>query len=65
MIDFNIAIVSPFVTQYYPVLPNLKKILMEKWHLIQKQPYLRNIFKEAPLISYRKGKSLKDTLVRA
>ena len=57
--------ILPFVTQYHPALPNLKKILMGKWHLIQNQPYLRNIFKEPPLISYRKGKSLKDTLVRA
>ena len=57
--------ILPFVTQYHPALPKLKKILMGKWHLIQNQPYLRNIFKEPPLISYRKGKSLKDTLVRA
>ena len=57
--------ILPFVTQYHPALPNLKNILMGKWHLIQNQPYLRNIFKEPPLISYRKGKSLKDTFVRA
>ena len=57
--------ILPFVTQYHPALPNLKKILMGKWHLIQNRPYLRNIFEEPPLISYRKGKSLKDTLVRA
>ena len=57
--------ILPFVTQYHPALPNLKNILMGKWHLIQNQPYLRNIFKEPPLISYRKGKSLKDTEVRA
>ena len=55
--------ILPFVMQYHPALPNLKNILMGKWHLIQNQPYLRNIFKEPPLISYRKGKSLKDTLV--
>ena len=55
----------PFVTQYHPALPNLKKILMGKWHLIQNQPHLRNIFKEPTLISYRKAKSLKDTLERA
>ena len=55
----------PFVTQYHPALPNLKNILMGKWHLIQIQPYLRDIFKEAPLISYSKGKSLKDTQIRA
>ena len=26
--------ILPFVTQYHPALPNLKKILMGKWHLI-------------------------------
>ena len=36
-----------------------------KWHLIDNQPQLRNIFKEAPIISCRKGKSLKDILVKA
>ena len=39
--------------------------LIEKWHLIQNQPSLRQIFKEPPLISYKRGKSLKDILVRA
>ena len=57
--------ILPFVTQYHPALPNLKKILMGKWHLIQNQPQLRNIFKEPPVLSYRKGKSLKDILVKA
>ena len=53
------------VTQYQPSVPNLKNVLMEKWHLIQNQPSLRQIFKEPPLISYKRGKSLKDILVRA
>ena len=26
--------ILPFVTQYHPVLPNLKDTLMGKWHLI-------------------------------
>ena len=51
--------IVPFVTQYPP------EILMGKWHLIQNQPQLRNIFKEPPLLAYRKGKSLKDILVKA
>ena len=55
----------PFVTQYQPSVPDLKNALMEKWHLIQTQPSLRQIFKEPPLISYKRGKSLKDILVRA
>ena len=36
-----------------------------KWHLLQNQPLLRQIFKEPPIISYKKGKSLRDLLVRA
>ena len=38
---------------------------MKKLNLIQNQPLLRQIFEEAPIISYKKEKSLKDMLVRA
>ena len=31
----------PFVAQYQPSVPNLKNVLMEKWHLVQNQPSLR------------------------
>ena len=57
--------ILPFVTQYHPALPNLKTLLMRKGHLIQIQPQLREIFTEPPPISYRKGKFLKDIVVRA
>ena len=57
--------ILPFVTQYHPAVPNLKNILMSKWHLIQNQSSLRVIYKEPPIISYKRGKSLKDILVRS
>ena len=38
---------------------------MKKWNLLQNQPLLRQMFKEPPIISFKKGKSLKDMLVRA
>ena len=57
--------ILPFVTLYQPSVSTLKEVLMKKWNLIQNQPLLRQIFKEPPIISYKKGKSLKDTLVRA
>ena len=57
--------ILPFVTQYQPSVPNLKHVLMQKWHLIQNQPSLGQIFKEPPLISFERRKSLKDILVRA
>ena len=57
--------ILPFIITYHPALPNLKNILMSKWHLIQDQPLLREIYKEPPIISYKRGKSLRDILIRA
>jgi len=57
--------ILPFVTQYRPSVSNLKQALLTKWHLIQNQPLLRQIFKEPSIISYKKGKSIRDLLVRA
>jgi len=56
--------ILPFVTKYEPSVPNIKQVLMENWHIIQNQPLLREIFKDPPIISSKKGKSLKDMLVR-
>jgi len=39
-------------------VPNQKHIFVEKWHLIQNQPSLWQIFKEPPLISFKMGKPL-------
>jgi len=57
--------ILPFVTQYQPSVPNPKQILMRKWHFIEQQPLLSEIYKDPPLISYKRGRSLKDILVRA
>ena len=57
--------ILPFVTQYQPAVPRLKHVLMEKWHLIQNQPSLQQIFKEPSIISFKKSESLNDILVRA
>ena len=43
-----------------PSVPNLKQILMSKWHLITDQPVLKEILR-----SYKKGRSLQDILFRA
>ena len=44
---------------------NLKQILMKKWHLTKQQPLLSEIYRNPPLISYKRGRSLKDILGRA
>ena len=48
----------PFATEYRPSVPYLKNILMTKWQLIQNQPLLGEIYKDHPLLSFRKGRSL-------
>ena len=53
--------ILPFVTQYRPSVPNLKQILMQKWHLIQQQPLLNKMFKDPPMVAYKRGRPLKDT----
>ena len=52
------------VTTYDLATLSLKKILIKHWHIIQQQQRLPHIFKQLPIVSYRKEKSLKDVLVR-
>ena len=57
--------ILPFVTTYHPAVKKLKQIVMENWSFIENQPLLKTIFTNPPIISYKRGKSLKDMLVRA
>ena len=57
--------ILPFVTTYNPGVPKLKEILMKNWCLISNNPNLARIFPNAPIVAYKKDKSLKDLLVRA
>ena len=57
--------ILPFVTQYQPSVLNLKQIHIKNSHLIEQQPLLSEIYKEPPLVSYKRGRLLKDILVRA
>ena len=57
--------ILPFVTTYNPAVPNIKDIFRKHWHHVANDPFLSPLFKELPIIAYRKEKSLKDMLVRA
>ena len=46
-------------------MSNLKQTLMEQWSLIQNLPLLKTIYLKRPIISYKRSKCLKDTLVRS
>ena len=43
--------IFPFVTEYCPAVPNLKNILMTKWHLIENQPVITEKFKGPAILS--------------
>lgn len=45
-------------------MPNLKYVLIQKWHLIQNQPFLRQIFKVPPITSFKKGTSFQKWYAR-
>ena len=62
-VHFGIEIL-PFFMQFQPALKGFKNILLYKWHLIQNQANPRELFKESPLISYRKGKWLVKAKLR-
>ena len=49
-------VILPFVTSYNPATPNLIKILMKHWHIIQQQPRLAHILNQPTILSYRKEK---------
>ena len=54
--------ILPFVTTFNPATPNLKKILMKHRHLITGNNTLEQIYPKAPIATYWKEKSLKDSL---
>jgi peptide-methionine (R)-S-oxide reductase len=55
----------PFVITYHPELSNLSIIVRDRWTTIQKHQELCKIFKDPPVLAFRKPKSSKDILVRA
>ena len=53
---------------FYYVPPSSEQpqtTLMEQWSLIQNQPMLKTIYLKPPIITHKRGKSLKDMLVRS
>ena len=52
----------PFVVTYNPMLPNIPKILREAHPILHASERCTEIFKNVPLVSYRRARSLSDIL---
>ena len=55
----------PFTITYNPALPNINKILQKKQPILNSTARLQNIYKETPVVAYRRSPNLRDLLVRA
>ena len=55
-----------FVLDFHPALPSISSILRKSWKVMVKDPFMKNVFKNAPLVAYRKPRksSLRDLLVK-
>ena len=54
-----------FVVRYDPRFPSLTKIVSKHWRAMTTNPTMASIFKDPPLIAYKRPKNLKDILIRA
>ena len=54
-----------FITTYNPALPNIHKVLRQKQPILHSTGRLHDIFKETPVVAYRRSPNLRDLLVGA
>ena len=53
----------PFVTTYNPRTSYIAEVANRNWHFLQSKERLDHIFRERPVIAYKRSKSLRDVLV--
>ena len=53
------------ITQFHPQNPNLRKIVDKHWNIIQYSRDCSELFKEKPIIGFRKLPNLRDKLTNA
>ena len=52
----------PFVITYNPLLPNIPKLLQESHTNLNASEKCSKVFKNTPLVSYKRGRNLNDML---
>ena len=51
------------VTKYNPRIRGLKRKLLKHWNIISKDKYCKNVFKNEPILAYKKHKNITDMLI--
>ena len=52
----------PYVITYNTQLPNLKEAIDKHWNILNINTQMQNIFKDKPIIAFRRNKNLRDIL---
>ena len=55
----------PFVTTFNPGLPNISHILRKYFHILHSTDRCKKAIPNLPILSYRRARNLRDTLVNA
>ena len=55
----------PLVVSYHPDLPPLHRIINKHWPTLQSKKRLKKVFKNRPIVSYKRPRNLRDMLVKA
>ena len=55
-----------FVVSFDPRLPSIPKLTRKHWRSMNNQDsYLENVFKEAPLIAFKRQSNIREALIKA
>ena len=52
----------PLVTTFNSTLPQIGKILRERWDILNVKPKLKKLFSEPPIIAFRRCKNLREII---
>ena len=55
----------PLVVSYHPDLPPFGRIINKHWPTLQSKKRLKKVFKNRPIVSYKRPRNLRDMLVKA
>ena len=55
----------PFVVTYNPALPRISNILRSHFNILLSSNRCREVFKQPPIVAYRRSSNLRDILVKA
>ena len=57
--------VTPFCVSFHPKLQNINKILRQELEVLKHNPTTKHILENRIIVAFRKGRNLKDILVRS